>query len=281
MQRLNKFGKIFLAVIALMISAIGVSAATFTVTDTNDSGAGSLRQAIIDANATAGTDIINFDANFNVSRTITLTSGEMLMTNGGGITINGPGRNLLTVSGNNQTRAFEINSYNQAITVVVNNLTISNCAVLTLGVGDGVSIDINRDGNTSTQAFSVTDLTLNNAAITNTTVSNSGFYSINSRAAGDITINNSYIGNNNAAVLGTNVGGFAANIAARRVTISNSTIERNFGNNGLISNGGENLIVTNSTINDNTVNNNGSAFRLTVVTGASFNLTNSTVVRNC
>ncbi|MCP3995380.1 MAG: DUF4347 domain-containing protein, partial [bacterium] len=35
--------------------------ATYTVTNTNDSGAGSLRQAIIDANASAGTDNIFFD----------------------------------------------------------------------------------------------------------------------------------------------------------------------------------------------------------------------------
>ncbi|MDQ4121298.1 MAG: carboxypeptidase-like regulatory domain-containing protein [Acidobacteriota bacterium] len=36
-------------------------AATFTVTNTNDSGAGSLRQAITDANNTAGADVINFN----------------------------------------------------------------------------------------------------------------------------------------------------------------------------------------------------------------------------
>jgi hypothetical protein len=36
-------------------------AATFTVTNTNDSGAGSLRQAILDANANPGLDTIDFD----------------------------------------------------------------------------------------------------------------------------------------------------------------------------------------------------------------------------
>jgi hypothetical protein len=39
--------------------------ATFTVTNTNDSGAGSLRQAVLDANAAAGADTIVFDASFN------------------------------------------------------------------------------------------------------------------------------------------------------------------------------------------------------------------------
>ena len=44
-----------------MLIAGGLSAATFTVTNTNDSGPGSLRQAILDANGNAGTDTIAFD----------------------------------------------------------------------------------------------------------------------------------------------------------------------------------------------------------------------------
>jgi hypothetical protein len=41
--------------------AFSASAATFTVTNTMDSGNGSLRQAILDANAAAGLDTINFN----------------------------------------------------------------------------------------------------------------------------------------------------------------------------------------------------------------------------
>src|SRR6185369_13549143 len=48
------------AAILFLVSA-AASAATFTVTNTNDSGAGSLRQAILDANAAAGADTIAFD----------------------------------------------------------------------------------------------------------------------------------------------------------------------------------------------------------------------------
>src|SRR5215468_6049300 len=44
----------------LLLASIG-SASTFTVTNTNDSGAGSLRQAILDANANAGLDTIAFN----------------------------------------------------------------------------------------------------------------------------------------------------------------------------------------------------------------------------
>ena len=47
---------------------------TFTVTNTNDSGAGSLRQAIIDANASAGADLIDFNISGTGSHTISLAS---------------------------------------------------------------------------------------------------------------------------------------------------------------------------------------------------------------
>lgn len=48
--------------------------ATFTVTNSNDSGAGSLRQAILDANAAAGADAINFNIAGTGVHTITLSS---------------------------------------------------------------------------------------------------------------------------------------------------------------------------------------------------------------
>ena len=45
----------------LFVAAAPLGAATFTVTNTDDSGPGSLRQAIEDANATAGADTIEFN----------------------------------------------------------------------------------------------------------------------------------------------------------------------------------------------------------------------------
>src|SRR3954447_17304204 len=65
-------------------------AATITVTNTNDSGPGSLRQAIIDSNAG---DTITFAV--PLPATINLTAGELLITHG--LTINGPGAGDLTV----------------------------------------------------------------------------------------------------------------------------------------------------------------------------------------
>ena len=48
-----------LAMFALITSP--VMGNTFVVTNTADSGAGSLRQAILDANANSGADVINFN----------------------------------------------------------------------------------------------------------------------------------------------------------------------------------------------------------------------------
>ncbi len=50
-----------IASILLCVSSLPLSAATFTVTNTADSGPGSLRQAILDANANPGLDTIAFD----------------------------------------------------------------------------------------------------------------------------------------------------------------------------------------------------------------------------
>src|SRR6266571_1464429 len=47
---------------------------TFLVNNTNDSGAGSLRQAILDANSNPGLDTIAFDVNGGGVQTITPTS---------------------------------------------------------------------------------------------------------------------------------------------------------------------------------------------------------------
>src|SRR5207237_3596523 len=72
----------FLVGIALALSLLlsehvslrRVRAAAFVVTNTNDSGAGSLRQAIIDSNANAGADTISFNIPGTGPRIIRLAS---------------------------------------------------------------------------------------------------------------------------------------------------------------------------------------------------------------
>lgn len=92
-----------------------VHAATVMVTNVNDSGAGSLRQAVLDVQALpAGAHTIDFDPTFfNTPRTITLAGSYIHLSLTGGfydVSINGPGANLLTVNGNNLSRVFYVNS---------------------------------------------------------------------------------------------------------------------------------------------------------------------------
>jgi predicted outer membrane repeat protein len=83
------------------IGAVELSPTTHVVTNNNDNGAGSLRQAIFDARGPDG-DTITFSS--NVVGTIILTNGEFAF--GNGLNINGPGANVLVVSGNNMSRVF-------------------------------------------------------------------------------------------------------------------------------------------------------------------------------
>ena len=94
------------------------SAATLTVTSTNDNGSGSLREAI--QNATAG-DVINFA----VRGEITLTNGELVI--GTSLTISGPGWDLLTLrrSSAPETPKFRILN-SSADHVNISGVTISN-----------------------------------------------------------------------------------------------------------------------------------------------------------
>src|SRR5437016_911618 len=63
----------------------------FHVTDPGDAGAGTLRQAIQDANSNTGADIIDFDQTvFGTPRTIALTSTLAITDD---LTITGPGTN--------------------------------------------------------------------------------------------------------------------------------------------------------------------------------------------
>ncbi len=114
----------------IFFTALGfvqVASASFTVTNTNDSGAGSLRQAVLDANSNPGTDVIVFDSTvFSTPRTINLTTGELVISDS--VTIQGPGANLLTVQRDfNAATNFRVfNIQSRGLTVSISGMTISN-----------------------------------------------------------------------------------------------------------------------------------------------------------
>ncbi len=93
----------FLTISALFLTSWTAQALTFTVTNTNDSGVGSLRQAVNDSNAAMGADTIIFDP-ILIGSTIVLTSGEINVT--GFLTISGPivgDARSITIDGNNSS----------------------------------------------------------------------------------------------------------------------------------------------------------------------------------
>jgi predicted outer membrane repeat protein len=87
------------------IAASAAQAADFQVTNTDDSGNGSLRQAILDANGAAGADTISFAA--SASGRIEL-AGALDVTDS--VTINGPGASALIVDGNGNDSVFRVSS---------------------------------------------------------------------------------------------------------------------------------------------------------------------------
>ena len=114
---------------------------TLTVTNTNDSGAGSLRQVVVDA--TSG-DTINFNLS-GCPCTITLTSGEIAINKN--LTITGPGTDQLTISGNNASRIFFVNpSAPGATTGPPATNPILNLSNLTLANGRAKGGDGGRGG---------------------------------------------------------------------------------------------------------------------------------------
>jgi hypothetical protein len=96
------FFSVILPAAVFLGSASLIEAATYEVINTNDSGAGTLRQTVLVA--VSGGDTIVFAPSLN-GQTITLTSGEITVKTN--LTISGPGSALLTVSGNNASRVFD------------------------------------------------------------------------------------------------------------------------------------------------------------------------------
>lgn len=94
------------------------SAATFTVTNANNSGAGSLRQAVLDANSAAGADTVAFDTagTFSTSQTITLTSRIQVT---GPLTIDAPSSpaRRVTLDAGNSNAHLLFNASNATLTV--------------------------------------------------------------------------------------------------------------------------------------------------------------------
>ena len=113
-----------LPVILFFLSVLPSSALVFEVGNTNDAGAGSLRQAILDANTNPGADEIVFDLP-SLPATITLLSALPFVADD--LTIIGPGADQLTIDGNNSFRIFNINNgIADTVSVHISGLRLAN-----------------------------------------------------------------------------------------------------------------------------------------------------------
>jgi hypothetical protein len=261
--------------VALLTGTNRVRANNFTVMNLDDSGPGSLRDAIEQANANPGADTIDFLD--ELSGTITLTSGELLITDD--LTINGPGIFAITVSGNNASRVFEDAIGN---TISISGLTISSGAS---DLGGGI---LNRGGLTLTNVVlsgnsaSTGGGIYNNVGtlkITNSTLS--GNFSNTAGGGGGIynsdtlIITNSTLSNNSAN--GSGDGGGIYDVGT--LTITNSTLSNNSasGTGGGIFNGLAMANISFTTLSGNSASSGGGIFNNT---GGTVNIKNSIVANS-
>jgi hypothetical protein len=241
---------------------------TFTVTNLDDSGPGSLRDAIDQANMNPGPDIIDFQD--ELSGTITLTTGELLITDD--LTINGPGLFSLTVSGNHASRVFRIAI---GITAMISGLTVSDGRAAS-NSGGGIS-----NGSAGT-------LTLNNVALSGNSadsgaggITNSGTLTItnctlsgNSGGVGGGIENNGMASisfttlSGNTAIEGGGIASLAGTLTITNCTLSGNSIQ---GGSGVVVGGGGifsqgTLTITNSTISGNSSNTDGGGIKINLGT---------------
>ena len=190
---------IFITGTLVTLPSMPVRAATWTVTNTNDSGAGSLREAI----GMAGNgDTIVFSG---VSGTITLSS-QLDISNS--ITITGPGSATLAVSGGDAVRIFYISSG----TIAISGLTITNGKV-TDDYGGGI---FKQSGTLTLDDVVIT----NNQAVKSTLV---GFGGGIANYSGLLTITNSSLSYN----IANNIGGAIYNYFDAGLSMTNVIVDHN------------------------------------------------------
>jgi hypothetical protein len=232
--------------VAAFPSAAG-AATTITVANTNDSGAGSLRDALANANTGDTIDLTG------VTGTITLATGQLEIDVA--VTIQGPGASLLTVSGNGASRVFNMDEDLAGGTVTIAGLTVTGGND---SEGGGVYFDCDRGSGS---------FILSDSVVTGNTADDlgGGLYFDECDGGGTMSVLNSVVSNNTSTSNGA--GGIWFD-QGDSLTIQNSTIS---GNHALDGGGGGvtafaydagGVTVTNSTISGNTAAHGGGGMYL-------------------
>ncbi|BAY78897.1 hypothetical protein NIES25_53760 (plasmid) [Nostoc linckia NIES-25] len=183
---------------------------TYQVTNTNDSGVGSLRQAILDANANLGADTIIFTGStFSDATPDTIRLLSMLPIVSEDLTITGTGTDKLTISGDannngiNDTGDVRLLFLNQGA-ISISNLTLAN------GRGKGGDgADGGGGGAGMGGALFINGLYNGTSVTTNVTLTNVAF--TNNQAIGGRGGDIFYYGDNDYTGGGGGGGGFSGN----------------------------------------------------------------------
>ena len=262
--------------LAMLLAAYSVDAAVYTVNKTADTNDGtcnadcSLREAITAANGTVDNDEIVFALPlFGTPQTITLASGELTVANNGSLLIDGPGANLLTISGNNASRIL-VSGANVVVSIEGIRFTGGN-GMGTVNTGRGGAIynvggtmllansiltgNSAANGGALNNAASASPsvpatLTIDNCIISNNNSTSSGA-AMQNFSTSTLHIRNSTVNNNTSSGTGI-AGAFQAN---GTVTITNTTFSGNSapaGTGGGLYFNGTSLVMTNSTLANNT-----------------------------
>ena len=268
---------LILVVLFEMFGVQAVQASTLTVANTNDSGAGSLRQAI--TNAVSGDTII-----FNpalASQTITLASTLVINKD---LTIDGSAlASKVGVSGNNSVRVFQMTS---GISVTLDSLMIKN-GFHSVENGGGIlnlgTLNIKNSaflGNVARHGGGIGNYgTLN---VMNSTLSGNGASGPSNSSAygggiynfGTLNIEDSTFAGNTASPFG---GGGGVFHRSGMLSIVNSTFSGNSARDGggINNNVDGTVVITNSTFSGNSAEHGGG-----IINYETLNITNSTFSSN-
>ncbi len=226
---------------------------TLTVLNNLDSGPGSLRADIAAANSG---DTIVFATSLD-GKTITLTSGQLTISKN--LTIQGPGANQLTISGDQLSRVFEVNANQPVVlsgltisnghsaiggaifnhsTLTISGCTVSNSRTFIVGSGGGI--------------FNSGTLTVSNCTVSGDFANiGGGIYN-----SGTMTVSNSTVFGNKSSYNGAGI------YNRGTLTVSGSTLSGNgaqSGDGGGIENYSGTATLTNSTLCNNKARYGGGA----------------------
>jgi hypothetical protein len=237
---------------------------SYFVFNTNDAGLGSLRQAILNANTSPTSHTITFDSTvFSTPQTISLTSGELLIT--GPTTITGPGNNLLTVSRSATAatlfRIFEVNGPG-VFDVTISGLTISGGNT----EGNGATNGGGTKGDGAGLLLYDQNVNLLNVSVSGNTSGSEGggiaVAPVNLGGAGSLTIRNSTISGNVANGVPYGFGGAGGGIyfaGDGTLLLESSTVSGNtstYGEGGGIYLYAEDTVLSTFTIRNSTIASN-------------------------